>query len=326
MKEIVISDKEKYAHLYDIIGVVIFTGESSRIFFKAQSYNFEKTKNNERRGSVKKSQKKPKKKVIRNECFIFVNKSGKVITISKEFEKFFCLILPIIKRYKINVFRDILKIENTNNKSVIKKSLMQIYENIADLNFELMQNNTNEEFSKIYKNIKQLQGKILQKNGSINVVCQLEKKTVPKNEKDMKIFYYISFNIEIDNTSTSLSGFLGKEVPNQQISTMHLAFPQKRDSKLLSKRKIFEINTNRSEIYTKLKQIQLLSLKFLTSKYNLKSTEIFNLTKNEEQELNTLAKLDDKDLASPLTSTSSSLPSNTTAGLNTKSISANTNG
>lgn len=323
MKDIVIADKDKYAHLYDIIGIVIFTGECSKIFFKMFSYNFDKRDSD--RGDKRKSKKEAsKKKVMRNECFAFVNKNGKVITISKKFEKFFCLTLGIIKKYKINIFRDILKIENTNNKSVIKKNLIQIYENITDLTFELMQNNSNEEFSKTYKNIKSLQTKISSKNNKIIVVCQLEKKDLYKNEKEIKGFYYISFSIEIDNTSTSFTGFLGKEVCEFNSGNQITAISTKKSNVSQRGRK-FELNSNINEIYSKLKQIQILSLKFLTSNFNLKSTEIFNLTKNEENELNTLSQLEEKDAAPP-TSVSSSIPSSTTAGLNTNSSIFNTNG
>ena len=323
MKDIVIADKDKYAHLYDIIGIVIFTGECSKIFFKMFSFNFDKKDSD--RGDKRKGKKEASKKnIMRNECFVFVNKNGKVITISKEFEKFFCLTLNVIKKYKINMFRDILKIENTNNKNVIKKSLIQIYENIADLNFELMQNNSNEEFSKTYKNIKSLQTKISSKNNKIIVVCQLEKKDLYKNEKEIKGFYYISFNIEIDNNSTSFTGFLGKEVSDFNPGNQNNALSHKKS--IASQRgKKFELNTNINEIYSKLKQIQILSLKYLTSNFNLKSSEIFNLTKNEENELNTLSQLEEKEAAPP-TSVSSSLPSATTAGLNTNSSIFNTNG
>ena len=78
-----------------------------------------------------------------------------------------------------------LKIENTVGRTVIKKSLFQIYENIADLNFELMQNNSSEDFSMTYKKIKQLQSKIVTKGKNINVVCQLEKKEMYKNQIDL---------------------------------------------------------------------------------------------------------------------------------------------
>ena len=326
LKEVVIVDKDKYAHLYDIIGVVIFTGESSQIFFKLYSHNFEQSSikttfssvssRAKRRQSMlrRKAAKNSKKQVIQNECFVFVNKNGKVITISREFEKFFCIPLNVIKKYKINIFRDMLKIENTVGRTVIKKSLFQIYENIADLNFELMQNNSSEDFSMTYKKIKQLQSKIVTKGNNINVVCQLEKKELYKNEKEIKTFYYVSFNIEIDNTSTTFHGLLGKDIKD-----IHAPLISKKTTKTFSKNKKFEMNTNINEIYSKLNQIQILSLKYLTSNFKLKANEIFNISKNQEQEFNKLSVLEEKEISTPITSTSMSLPSNTTAGLNTNS-------
>ena len=92
-----------------------------------------------------------KKKIKENnnknieECFAFVNKNGYIFAISKLFEEYFCLNLGTIKKYKINLFKDILKIESIENKDVIKKNLAQVYENIALINFNLMQNSSNDD-------------------------------------------------------------------------------------------------------------------------------------------------------------------------------------
>ena len=143
----------------------------------------------------------------------------------------------------------------------------------------------------------------------------MEKKELYKNEKEIKTFYYVSFNIEIDNTSTTFHGLLGKDIKDKSMPSL-----SKKKTQTLQKNKKFEMNTNMNEIYSKLNQIQILSLKYLTSNFKLKANEIFNISKNEEQEFNKLSSfLEEKEINTPITSTSMSLPSNTTVGLNTNS-------
>ena len=97
-----------------------------------------------------------------------------------------------------------------------------------------------------------------------------------KNEKEIKTFYYVSFNIEIDNTSTTFHGLLGKDI--KDISAPIIS---KKTTKNISKKQKFEMNANINEIYSKLNQIQFLSLRYLTSNFKLKANEIFNISKNE---------------------------------------------
>ena len=56
-----------------------------------------------------------------------------------------------------------MKIEGIENKDYIKKNLAQVYENIAIINFNLMQNSSNEEFTKTYKQIKEKKQSIMKK-------------------------------------------------------------------------------------------------------------------------------------------------------------------
>ena len=102
--------------------------------------------------------------------------------------------LLAIKKYKINFFKDILKIEDVEKKEKIKNNLSQIYENIALLNFHFMQNSSNDEFTKIYKRIRKIQRQIM-KNIDSKLVCFIEKREIPKNNKENKDYYFIYFTI-----------------------------------------------------------------------------------------------------------------------------------
>jgi hypothetical protein len=192
--------KQKHALIFDLIGIIIFDGDKLQLFLKIHDYNFKhlENKNNSKKNGKKKIKENNNKNI--EECFAFVNKNGYIFAISKLFEEYFGLSLHTIKKYKINLFKEILKIENIENRDMIKKNLAQIYENIASLNFNIMQNSSNEEFTKIYKKIKEYQTQILGCVNS-NLVCMIKKREVTRKNK--KIYYFFYFTIEINNNYTN---------------------------------------------------------------------------------------------------------------------------
>ena len=287
LREIVLLNKEKYSNLYDIISIVIFSGEGLKLFMKVYPYDFKyskqigknKKKNNKliNEGNLKKDNKIKAKKNI-EECFIFINKNGKIIAISKGFEYYFCLNLDIIKKFKINLFKDILKVENIEIKDTIKKNLVQIYENIEELNISLMHNNSNEEFSQSYKQIKKMQKEIIKKNTEL--ICNFEEREIPKNEKLYKIYYFVSFNLEIDKKFVALEDFISNEQNNNHSIQSKFKEPIKtRQIKI-------ELNYNQNENLNKIRQIQILSIKQLITSYNINMKGILNLNQKEEKEIN----------------------------------------
>ena len=199
--------------------------------------------------------------------------------------------LNAIKKYKINLFKDILKIEGLDNKDYIKKNLAQVYENIALINFNLMQNSSNEEFTKTYRQIKEIQKNVL-KNLNSCLICMIEKREIPKNNREMKNYYFIVFSIEMNNVFTIFENILGfKENKNQL-----LIFPSKtkigeflnnlNNNKKKELPKKFQLNKRINDILIKIRQIQILSIKQLISNYNIKLNEILELNLKERQEFN----------------------------------------
>ena len=145
-----------------------------------------------------------KKKQIKNncylnkeECYALINKHGYVYATTELFEKYFTLNFHIFKKYKINLLKDILKIENLENRNVINKNLVQVYENISIINFNLMQNSSNVEFIQNYKKIKSIQRKIINNlNLNLNLICLVKKREIPKNNRELKTYYFIFFSLE----------------------------------------------------------------------------------------------------------------------------------
>ena len=287
LREYIFLTKQKHALIFDLVGIIIFDGNKIQLFLKIYDYNFNQLINSNN------SKKNEKNKIQRNEnnnteeCFAFVNKNGYIFAISKEFEEYFGLSLHTIKKYKINLFKEILKIENIENRDMIKKNLAQIYENIASLNFNIMQNSSNEEFTKIYKKIKEYQTQILGCVNS-NLVCMIKKREVTRKNK--KIYYFFYFTIEINNNYTNFESLLKHKNTNQYFlfsSNTKIGFfmdeTNKKNEKKLSK---FKINKNQNETLIKIRQIQILSIKYLIMNYNIKIHQLLDLTLKEEQEFN----------------------------------------
>ena len=291
LKEVIFLNKENNTMLYNLIGIVVFDGNKLRLFFKIYPYNFQKFMlTNDIKKDNKKSY-KLKNNNNREECYAFINKNGKIFAISKLFEEYFCLNLRTIKKYKVNLFKDILKIESIENKDLIKKNLAQVYENIAIINFNLMQNYSNEEFTKTYKKIKEIQKNVL-KNLNSNLICMIEKREIPKNNREMKNYFFILFSIEMNNIFTIFEKILSVKNNKNQL----LIFPSKikigeflsnlSNNKKKELQKKFKINKKINEALIKIRQIQILSMKQLISNYNIRLNEILELNLKERQEFN----------------------------------------
>ena len=98
-------------------GIVVFDGNKLHLFFKVYDnkfkYNFHnnfylKTKNMK----LKEQNKKQNQNNNKEECFVFINKNGKIQGVSKLFQEYFTLDITQIKKHKINLLKDILKTES----------------------------------------------------------------------------------------------------------------------------------------------------------------------------------------------------------------------
>ena len=91
--------------------------------------------------------------------------------------------LPILlKKLKLNVFKDLLRIEFPNGKEfVYVKNLNQIYENIADLDFSQILESSNDEFRQIYSDILSLKNRI-KSLGNLKVIITFEGRNINKND------------------------------------------------------------------------------------------------------------------------------------------------
>ena len=301
LKKYLLLNKKKHVIIANMIGIVVFDGYKLKLFFKVYPYNFSNYVNKQNLRSKNITGKKNHlSKNNQEECCAFINKKGNIFAITQLFEEYFCLNLYIIKKYKINLLKDILKIESIEGKDIFKKNLYQIYENISSLNFNLMQNLSEEEYSKNYKKIKEIQKKSL-KNLYSSLTCFIEKRQMPKNNREMKIYYCFNFSIELNDSYISFENFFEdkKEVNKFFIYPSGTKIGEFVNNLNKQKKKSnsnkFEINKNQNEVLIKIRQIQILSIKHLISIYNIPINDILDLTLKEKEEFNEYNSLVEKE-------------------------------
>ena len=324
LKEIIFFNKKKYSVIFNMTGIVVFDGNKLHLFFKVYDnkfkYNFHnnfylKTKNMK----LKEQNKKQNQNNNKEECFVFINKNGKIQGVSKLFQEYFTLDITQIKKHKINLLKDILKTESIENRYYIKKPLNIVYENISLINFNLMQNSSNDEYTKPYKKIKQLQKQII-KNLNSYINCYIEKREIRKNKREKKNFYFIFFEIELNNSYISFESFFDNnksinpffDIPSQtKIGEFLNELSHKKNNLIQNK---FEINKNQNEILIKIRQIQILSIKHLSLNYNIKVNDIFDFNLKEKKEFNEYNNIVEKEtsrlISSPSINSNASLQSN----------------
>jgi hypothetical protein len=200
---------------------------------------------------LKEQNKKQNQNNNKEECFVFINKNGKIQGVSKLFQEYFTLDITQIKKHKINLLKDILKTESIENRYYIKKPLNIVYENISLINFNLMQNSSNDEYTKPYKKIKQLQKQII-KNLNSYINCYIEKREIRKNKREKKNFYFIFFEIELNNSYISFESFFDNnksinpffDIPSQtKVGEFLNELSHKKNNLIQNK---FEINKNQN--------------------------------------------------------------------------------
>ena len=324
LKEVIFFNKKKHSILFDMTGIIVFDGNKLHLFFKVYDYkfkhNFHPINTTKSKSLILKEQNnKSNKNYNTEECFIFMNKNGKIQGINKLFEDYFSLGISSIKKHKINLLKDILKTESIENKNNIKKPLTIVYENISLINFTLMQNSPNDEYSNRYKKIKEFQKQIMKHfNSYIN--CYIEKREIMKNKREKKTFYFIFFEIELNNSYITFESFfdINKsinpffDIPSQtKVGELLKEISRKKKNFIQNK---FEINKNKNEILIKIRQIQILSIKYLSLNYNIKLNEIFDFSLKEKKEFNDYNDIVEKEttrlISSPSINSNASLQSN----------------
>jgi hypothetical protein len=185
-------DKDNYAKLFNFNGIVILKNNIIKIFAKVNEVKITKTKRKHNSKTYSTQQ--------RETCFLFVNKRGKIVSISREFEKYFYLSFKIIKKIKLNIFKDLLKIEHINTKKMIfRQTLNSIYENIADLNFNQIYESSNEEFRSLYAEILSLKNRI-KFMSNIKLEIMFEERSYNKGDSEhYKEFFFVRFSHENEN-------------------------------------------------------------------------------------------------------------------------------
>lgn len=194
------------------MGIILFHGNDLHIYAKIASVDsipYSKLdailRNNENYVNSKKS-----RLMEKESCYIITNKSGRIISISEQFQSLFCLKNKFIKQNKVNIFKDILK-EDLHSSEFIKTMLYIIYDNIADIIASQLLDNNRDNYDVDYWQIKEKQKNLKKHKANVSLLSYFEEDVLKRVGKNDKVFYYVIFKIQIlTNNPISLICFFYK--------------------------------------------------------------------------------------------------------------------
>ena len=127
--DLLLTDKKNnYLQMYRFSGVALITKSKLYVYGKLQDQN------------------------KYDSCFVLINDIGNIIGVSELFTKIFFLNPKLIRLHPLNIFNDVLRITNLaqQRQDKMKIDLISLYENITNLNSNLMFESKEEEYSKMY--------------------------------------------------------------------------------------------------------------------------------------------------------------------------------
>ena len=157
-----------------------------------------------------------------NICYAILNGSGNIIGINEEFTKVFYLNMSFINKLQIVLFNDLLGItfEEQNINKVLTMKTVKFYENINNLNANLMFENNQEVYASIYQSARDAIGKI-RRNIKGNLVKEIEIHLVPFSlTKDTKnnLFFIAYFTVKHRNSMNLLLDILSEKDTKSKIA------------------------------------------------------------------------------------------------------------
>ena len=195
-------DKNKYIILFNIIILLIYKKHEIQFFIRLDEIKedliFIKHK------EMKKSNEDEQKIIEDNEsnkilgsCFVFTNKNGKIINLSKGFDDFFFLTSDILIKYNINIM-ELFKLEKLDKKGNFTKKLLKVYENINEIFIREVGQLGEDAFSKIINQINNSEKsiKLLDSTFLVNIIY--ESKEIRKDSSHIKKYYIFIIKIYED--------------------------------------------------------------------------------------------------------------------------------
>ena len=197
MNNFCLIDKNQYVILYDIIATPIYRKNGINFFIKLTESKEQLLIN---KNSKKKNNNFKDNKNYCGSCFLFTNKSGKIINLSRGFEDFFFLNSEVLLRYNINIM-DLFRLEKLDNEgNNFEKSLIKVYENINDIYMREVGQLGEDPFSKVILQINDIKNNINQTGTNFNVIVNYERKSLSKDAVKKKEYYLFSITVKYDES------------------------------------------------------------------------------------------------------------------------------
>ena len=128
-------------------------------------------------------------------CFLFTNKTGKIINLSRGFEEFFFLTSEVLLKYNINIM-ELFKLEKLDKVGKFEKNLFNIYEYINEIFMREVGQLGEDPFSKVILNIRDLKSLSTGLNSNFIVNVNYEMKTISKDSQKLKQFFLFVINVK----------------------------------------------------------------------------------------------------------------------------------
>ena len=259
MNNFCLLDKENYIILFDVEGSTIFKQNKIDFYLKLteakEQLLINKNSSNTKKNNRKKGKKR--KKSINNNyygaSFLFTNRNGKILNLSRGFEDFFFINSEILNKYQINVI-DLFKVEKLQNKGSFTINLNSVYDSINNIYMREVGQLGEDPFSKIILPLNNLIDSLESSNTNFKVEIIYEQKQLIKDLNKIKYYFlfitsifeeesndlYINKNYmrsmlpqstvtsQVDNSDNTLSSFIKTQQENNNnnsnIGNIHI-FP-----------------------------------------------------------------------------------------------------
>ena len=198
-------DKNQYIILFNIIILLIYKKHEIQFFIRLDEvkedlifikHNEAKKSNDDSKNEQKIIEDNESNKIL-GSCFVFTNKNGKIINLSKGFDDFFFLTSDILIKYNINIM-ELFKLEKLDRKGNFTKKLLKVYENINEIFIREVGQLGEDSFSKIINQINNSEKSIKLLNSTFLVNIIYESKEIRKDSSHIKKYYIFIIKIYED--------------------------------------------------------------------------------------------------------------------------------
>ena len=288
-------DKHKYICLFDFDGIILTSGKGLQLYIRLKESKDEKiisTKKNPRNSTIMKKTFSSQNNLC-GSCFLFSNKNGKIISISKGFEDFFFLNPTVLHQYSINVL-ELFKINKLIQRGVFEISLTSILYNIEEIFMKEIGLISEDEFSKVIIKIKEFIQTLQNTKFNFQIHGSFEQRSLVKDKKKDKKYYFfiLKLNLEEICKKTTETGIFKIEKlfeHNLKTSTTstfirdELSFISHNNIEDITVPQVFDKQSNYLILVKKIKQINKLGILLLKKffKINIQKNNIeLNNNKN----------------------------------------------